>query len=121
MQGEKNWQDMGTEDLERAMVDQHDRPLGTFVGDGGVKEREGHEDEVRSPSPALPAPVLRATLTPCPCAQYLGGSTAFGGGGARQQRFEFEGGGAARAPQQRLEVEDGDIGRAYGRPEDEAY
>ncbi|GAA5840703.1 hypothetical protein JCM9279_007408 [Rhodotorula babjevae] len=85
MEGEKNWQDMGTKDLERAMVDQHDRPLGTFVGDGGVKEREGHEDE------------------------YLGGSTAFGGGGA------------ARVPQQRYEVEGGDIGRAYGRPEDEAY
>lgn len=46
VEGEKNWQDMSSGDLKRAAEDQHDRPLGTFVGEEGVKEREG--DEVRT-------------------------------------------------------------------------
>ncbi|BGP42182.1 cholesterol esterase [Rhodotorula kratochvilovae] len=87
MEGEKNWRDMGTEDLERAAVDQHDRPLGTFVGDEGVKEREGYEDE------------------------YHGGSTAFGGATpAARRSVEADAGDVGRACGQ---PEDHDY---YGHP-----
>lgn len=47
--GEKNWADMTTKDLERAAQDNHDRPLGTLVGDWRVKEKEGPEEGVRLP------------------------------------------------------------------------
>ncbi|TNY22584.1 Alpha/Beta hydrolase protein [Rhodotorula diobovata] len=72
--GEKNWQDMSSGDLKRAAEDQHDRPLGTFVGEEGVKEREGDE--------------------------YLGGSTAFGGAWAeREQAVNADSGDIGRAAQ----------------------
>ncbi|GAA5920373.1 hypothetical protein JCM1841_005595 [Sporobolomyces salmonicolor] len=44
MPAEKNWQDMSTKDLEKAAQDNHDRPLGTFVGDYHVKGKEGPEE-----------------------------------------------------------------------------
>ncbi|GAA5851450.1 hypothetical protein JCM3766R1_000330 [Sporobolomyces carnicolor] len=42
--GEKNWADMSTRELEDAARDNHDRPLGTFMGDYHVKGKEGPEE-----------------------------------------------------------------------------
>lgn len=47
MPDEKNWQDLSTGDLERAAQDNHDRPLGTLVGDWHVKDEDGQDDGVR--------------------------------------------------------------------------
>lgn len=44
MTNEKNWADMTTKDLEAAARDNHDRPLGTFMGDYTVKGKEGPEE-----------------------------------------------------------------------------
>ncbi|BGP10093.1 cholesterol esterase [Rhodotorula toruloides] len=82
--GEKNWADMTTKDLERAAQDNHDRPLGTLVGDWRVKEKEGPEEG------------------------YVGGTSAFGAPPGRDLRDYAEN-------------ERGDVGRAYGQPEDDAY
>lgn len=46
MAGEKNWADMSTRELEDAARDNHDRPLGTFMGDYHVKGKEGPEEGV---------------------------------------------------------------------------
>lgn len=46
MPGEKNWADMSTNDLENAARDNHDRPLGTFMGDYHAKGKEGPEEAV---------------------------------------------------------------------------
>ncbi|BGP26452.1 cholesterol esterase [Rhodotorula toruloides] len=82
--GEKNWADMTTKDLERAAQDNHDRPLGTLVGDWRVKEKEGPEEG------------------------YIGGTSAFGAPPVSDLRNYAEN-------------ERGDVGRAYGQPEDDAY
>ncbi|GJN92484.1 hypothetical protein Rhopal_005514-T1 [Rhodotorula paludigena] len=47
MPDEKNWQDSSTGELERAAQDNHDRPLGTLVGDWHVKEEDGQDDGLR--------------------------------------------------------------------------
>ncbi|GAA5909956.1 hypothetical protein JCM5296_002544 [Sporobolomyces johnsonii] len=83
MPGEQNWQDMSTKDLEKAAQDNHDRPLGTFVGDYHVKGKEGPEEA------------------------YVGGSSAFGVSLSSGQGF--------------TEVDQGDVGRAYGQPDDDGY
>ncbi|GAA6038415.1 hypothetical protein JCM8097_007637 [Rhodosporidiobolus ruineniae] len=83
MPGEKNWADMSTEDLEKAAQDNHDRPLGTFVGDWHVKGKEGPEEG------------------------YVGGSTSRGAPIPDGQDF--------------AEVDSGDVGRAYGAPDEDAY
>lgn len=46
MPGEKNWADMSTNDLENAARDNHDRPVGTFMGDYHAKGKEGPEEAV---------------------------------------------------------------------------
>ena len=46
MPGEKNWAEMTTSDLEAAARDNHDQPLGTFMGDYHVKGKEGPEEAV---------------------------------------------------------------------------
>ncbi|GAA5897401.1 uncharacterized protein JCM6883_006688 [Sporobolomyces salmoneus] len=41
MPGEKNYADLSASDLERAAKDNHDRPVGTFMGEYHVKGKEG--------------------------------------------------------------------------------
>ncbi|GAA5840859.1 hypothetical protein JCM5353_001996 [Sporobolomyces roseus] len=44
MPGERNWANMSTKELQEAAKDNHDRPLGTFMGDYQVKGKEGPEE-----------------------------------------------------------------------------
>ncbi|GAA5940671.1 uncharacterized protein JCM15063_006319 [Sporobolomyces koalae] len=44
MPEEKNYADMSQRDLENAARDNHDRPVGTFLGDYHVKGKEGPEE-----------------------------------------------------------------------------
>lgn len=46
MPGERNWANMSTKELQEAAKDNHDRPLGTFMGDYQVKGKEGPEEAV---------------------------------------------------------------------------
>jgi len=61
MQGEKNWANMSTKELQEAAKDNHDRPLGTFMGDYHVKGKEGPEEAVSRSN--LPVPAKEPELT----------------------------------------------------------
>ncbi|GAA6061982.1 hypothetical protein JCM10212_005226 [Sporobolomyces blumeae] len=73
--GEKNWADMTERELEKAARDNHDAPLGTFMGDYHVKGKEGNEEPyVRGGDPFNGAPSH-------PLADHEGGDVgqAYGG------------------------------------------
>lgn len=104
MPGEKNWAEMNTSDLENAARDNHDRPLGTFMGDYQVKGKEGPEEAVSEKLASLaPEKTLKLIFVfRSRIAQYLENRNPFG-----------------ETSHPLSENARGDVGQAYGGYEEE--